>query len=234
MKMFQGFTFISLFLFSSCATVSAKQCQSNFKKGRCTIKIDDLRPTQYSLGMLSIDSKVSEIEKAYLKGKFNKYLKSKIAPAIIGPDNNYYITDRHHTSFAITKAAIPEEYKVLKIKVLHNWSNLSFEEFEKKMIENKYVWLKDENHTERDFKGLPKSISDLTDDPYRSLAWKVRKAGGFQKVKVSYLEFYWGIFFKESGIRLSNSSPDEVATVLEVAINLAYSKKASHLPGFKD
>ena len=46
---------------SSCATVSANNCNRNLNKGKCIIKIDQLRPTQYSLGMLSINSKVEEI-----------------------------------------------------------------------------------------------------------------------------------------------------------------------------
>jgi hypothetical protein len=234
MNNFRVVILLSLILMSSCASVSANNCNKKLNKGKCTIKIDQLRPTQYSLGMLSIDSKVEEIDKAYAKGKFNKFLKSKIAPAIIGPDNNYYITDRHHTSFAITQASIPEDFKILKIEILHDWSKLSFKDFENRMIKNKYVWLKDETHTKRNFKDLPKNIANLTDDPYRSLAWKVRKEGGFNKVKVSYLEFYWGMFFKDNGIILSSSDPNEIDSVLNSAMALAKSKLSAHLPGHKN
>jgi hypothetical protein len=233
MKILHTFIITSAFLLFSCATVSAKPCKSTRKKGKCTIKISVLRPTQYSLGMLSIETKIREIEKAYAKGKMEKYLNSKVAPAIIGPDKRYYITDRHHTSYSILNSSIPEKYKELKITILHDWSKLSYSKFEARMIKNKYVWLKDENHTVRDFKGLPKHISNLSDDPYRSLAWKVRKSKGFNKVKVSYLEFYWGIFFKENGIRLSSSDPKEIEIVLSKTIKLAKSKDASHLPGYK-
>jgi hypothetical protein len=61
----------------------------------------------------------------------------------------------------------------------------------------------------------------------------VRKAGGFDKVEVSYLEFYWGMFFKSNGIILSSSNPEDIDAVLEKAKSLARSSKASHLPGFK-
>ena len=182
--------------------------------------------------MLSIKSKTQEVELAYTNGKLSEFLNSKVAPAIIGPDQNYYITDRHHTSFSITKALIPEDLKTLEIEILHDWSQLSLTEFETKMIQNNYVWLIDETHTKRDIKSLPKNISNLTDDPYRSLAWKVRKKGGFSKVKVSYLEFYWGMFFKKNGIKLTSSNPKEIAIVLEKAMSLARSNKANHLPGF--
>ena len=233
MKILKIGILILVLIASSCTRKKTHTCDKHTKKGKCFIKIDNLRPTQYSLGMLSISSKVIEIESAYTNGKIEKFLKSKTAPAILGPDNNYYITDRHHTSFAITKASIPQEYKRLRLKILLNWSDLSFSEFEKRMIDNKYVWLRDEKHNEREFKDLPKRISDLSDDPYRSLAWKVRKEGGFNKVKVSYLEFYWGMFFKQNGIILSSSDPYEIDSVLKSAKILAKSKLSASLPGHK-
>lgn len=233
MKLLHIVSLISLFFISSCANVSARPCKKVSHKGTCSIKIDQLRPTQFSLGMISIKAKTQEVEDAYNNGEIKEYLDSKVAPAIIGPDKNYYITDRHHTSFSIYNSNIPEKYKRLEIKVLHDWSKLSFNEFKKRMIDNKYVWLKDETHRKRDFEGLPKHITHLSDDPYRSLAWKVRKAKGFKKVKVSYLEFYWGIFFRENGIKLTSSDPDDIKLVLKKAKSLAKSKKASHLPGYK-
>jgi hypothetical protein len=51
-----------------------------------------------------------------------------------------------------------------------------------------------DNHRGRgplDVEQLPQKVTGLTDDPYRSLAWAVRKRGGFQKTTASFSEFQW-------------------------------------------
>ncbi|MGK0367594.1 MAG: hypothetical protein ACI9QD_000732 [Thermoproteota archaeon] len=197
------------------------------------INIDKIHPTQFSLGMLAIKSKIKKVEKAFKKGEIISYLKSKSAPAVIGPDGKYYITDRHHTSFSIYKADIPKEYKGLYLKVKNDWSKLCPNVFANKMIADKNVWLRDEHHTLRDFFELPTHISQLTDDAYRSLAWKVRKSGGFNKVNVSFLESYWGMYFKEQGIILHTSDKQEIKAVLSNALSLSKLDNAAHLPGYK-
>tara|TARA_Y100000385_G_scaffold268166_1_gene304945 strand:+ start:138 stop:449 length:312 start_codon:yes stop_codon:yes gene_type:complete len=100
------------------------------------------------------------------------------------------------------------------------------------MTAHNFAWLRDENHNLRDFEDLPKHINNLGDDPYRSLAWLVRKNGGFIKVGVNFQEFYWGMFFKLQGIKIKSSSEPDVKAVLKQALKLAHSKEASHLPGF--
>lgn len=222
------------FFFSSCANlVQAKRCNTKSHKGDiCYASFDEIHPTQFVLGKLSIASKTSKVEKMENKGKIEKYLKSKSAPAIIGPDGLFYITDRHHTSFSILNSRLSNRYKKLYIKVIKNWSTLSYKDFSRKMTAHNFAWLRDENHKLRAFSELPKHINNLGDDPYRSLAWLVRENGGFKKSGVSFQEFYWGMFFKVQGIKLYSSSDSEVKSVLKKALKLAHSRKASHLPGY--
>ena len=233
MKNLQYFLLLT-FLFSSCATtVQAKRCSDKATLGDlCYASFDEIHPTQFVLGKLSIGPKTAKVEKMGKKGKIENYLKGKSAPAIIGPDGLYYITDRHHTSYSILNSNLNRNYKKLYIKVIKNWSKLSYKEFSKKMTAHNYAWLRDENHNLRDFEDLPKHINNLGDDPYRSLAWLVRKNGGFIKVGVNFQEFYWGIFFKLQGIKIKSSSEPDVKAVLKQALKLAHSKEASHLPGF--
>ena len=181
--------------------------------------------------MRSIPSKRKKVEKKFRKGEIEEYLLDKVAPAIIGPNGVFYIADRHHTSYSIYKAKIDERYKKLYLKVAHDWSHLSDQEFAQKMIDNNFTWLRDEKHIERDFYELPSHISELGDDPYRSLAWKVREEGGFQKVDVNFLEFFWGMFFKDQGIILTSSSKKAIKAVLPAAMELARSEASAHLPG---
>ena len=41
------------------------------------------------------------------------------------------------------------------------------------------------------------SLTELKDDPYRSLAYFVRKKGGYDKTKINLAEFYLAAFYKK-------------------------------------
>jgi hypothetical protein len=59
------------------------------------------------------------------------------------------------------------------------------------MLENDTFWFVldnrnlmhpfDDEGRRRDHKGIPKSIKDLVDDPFRSLAGELRRAGGYAR-----------------------------------------------------
>jgi hypothetical protein len=76
---------------------------------------------------------------------------------------------------------------------------------------------------------LPSSLLGLKDDPYRSLAWAVREAGGFVKTDKPFTEFKWAEFFRP---RIPMGS-GEVAweAAVQAAIRLAKSPAAAGLPG---
>lgn len=46
------------------------------------------------------------------------------------------------------------------------------------------------------FSAIPKQLERLKDDPNRSLAAEVRKAGGYAKEAAPYTEFLWADFFR--------------------------------------
>lgn len=235
MKSFAPYLLFILICSSWTTRAEAKRCHNkSAQEELCYTSFNEIHPTQFVLGKLSIKSKIEKIEKLAKKGKIQKYLKQKYAPAVIGPDGLFYITDRHHTSFSIFNSKLSNKYKKVYIKVIQNWSQLGTQEFSTKMIANHYTWLRDENHKLRNFQELPKHINNLRDDPYRSLAWLVRKNNGFNKIRVSFQEFYWGMFFKEQGIKLNSSSAEAVSSVLKKALKLAKSPLASHLPGYKN
>lgn len=225
-------SFVLILLFGIVSYAEAKICHDSKDQKKCFVALDAIQPTQFALGMLAIEYKIQKIEDYYQKGKLQKYLTKKTAPTIIGPGNKLYIIDRHHTSYALCYSNIPSQEKKIRIEIIEDWSHLTFAEFAEKMINNNYAWLQDGQHQLRTFSELPSHITSLHDDPYRSLAWKVRKENGFKKVMVSYLEFIWGIFFKKQGIELKESSPEEIDNVLKQALELSRSPKASHLPGY--
>ena len=197
-------------------SISAKQL---------SVQIDQLTPTQFSIGKSESLKKVRKIEKLYSKGKLLKYLEKKIAPAIKGPGGKLWIIDRHHTSYAILNSNIPNHSKRLHIEVLYDWSHLNAQDFQRKMIEANYVYLKDNNFKTITFAELPKEIKNLRDNPLRSVASQAQEKGCFKKVSTPFLEFYWAQYFYEMGIANSESTLTE-------ALSLCHTEQASHLPGY--
>jgi hypothetical protein len=82
----------------------------------------------------------------------------------------------------------------------------------------------------RDYADLPKSVDDLKDDPYRSLAGELRAIGGFAKQAVPFAEFVWADFLRGQ-IKLSAVEKDFDAALKE-ALELAKSEDANYLPGW--
>ena len=82
----------------------------------------------------------------------------------------------------------------------------------------------------RDYADIPSSISDLADDPYRSLAGELRRAGGFAKEITPFEEFTWADFLRRR-IKPKLLTGD-MAAALAAAEKLAHDAAASHLPGW--
>ena len=82
----------------------------------------------------------------------------------------------------------------------------------------------------RDFKDLPKSITELKDDPFRSLAGELRRSGGFAKDTTPFSEFLWADFLRR---RISNKAvEDNFAKAMEKSLALAKGPDAVYLPGW--
>ena len=82
----------------------------------------------------------------------------------------------------------------------------------------------------RDHKDIPKSISELVDDPFRSLAGELRRAGGFAKDTTPFSEFLWADFLRH---RIKRKLVDnDFERALETALKLAKGQDAIYLPGW--
>jgi hypothetical protein len=121
-------------------------------------------------------------------------------PAIRGLDDKLYIVDHHHLCKAAMMCGVDKVY----VDVLQDWSHLSYNDFWKQMSDNHYVWLFDDaGHPislEVFPKSLPSSIRGMKDDPYRSLAGLVRKAGGYKKEDTPFSEFKWANIFRQQNM----------------------------------
>ena len=74
------------------------------------------------------------------------------------------------------------------------------------------------------------TIEDMADDPYRSLAGELRRAGGYAKDTTPFSEFLWADFLRRRMKRKSVERNFERA--IEKALELAKSGDAGYLPGW--
>lgn len=199
----------------------------------CTINLEDIRPTQVAIGQLEIQSRIKTIQEKLNQGGHIDELKLKEPePTVLGPDHQVFIVDHHH--FAVALLDLGEKQSVAK--VIANYSDLSWDEFWKKMLKNKWVYLYDEKGKAVSIDQIPQRLTQLTNDPYRSLAWLVRIHQGYQKTDIPFADFEWANYFRNK-VKLpidSTTYADKKGwdSALKNALALSQSSKASLLPGY--
>jgi hypothetical protein len=77
---------------------------------------------------------------------------------------------------------------------------------------------------------VPKRITALADDPYRSLAGELRRSGGYAKDTTPFSEFLWADFLRHRIKR--RILDDNFSDALVRALKLAKSGEAGYLPGW--
>jgi len=88
----------------------------------------------------------------------------------------------------------------------------------------------DADGVRKDFSAIPTAIADLVDDPFRSLAGELRRAGGFAKDVTPFSEFLWADFLRRR-IKRKAVEKDFKAALAE-AMKLAKGHDANYLPGW--
>jgi hypothetical protein len=82
----------------------------------------------------------------------------------------------------------------------------------------------------RHYSDIPKGVTGLVDDPFRSLAGELRRAGGFAKDTTPFSEFLWADFLRR---RLKRKVVErDFDQALEKALELAKGIEANYLPGW--
>ena len=100
------------------------------------------------------------------------------------------------------------------------------------MRQHGWVYLYDnQGHGPLDPDRLPRKVSELTDDPYRALAWAVRKRGAYRKTKASFAEFQWANYFR-SRVPIG-PAPGDFDRAVEAALQDQPCARAKGLPGYE-
>ena len=193
-------------------------------------KVLDLRPTQFAVGMLEVEEKI-EIVQGYHKKQIRDFIDENPVPVVMGPDRGLYIVDHHHFLAVCYHIGI----KKVRIRLLSRTfprGPRGYARFWKWMFKTRHAYpFCQFGEGPRKALYLPKDIRGLADDPYRSLAWFVRKAGAFENSERNFAEFKWANFFRARRL-LDRDGLAGMPRALVKAVSLAQTPAARHLPGF--
>jgi hypothetical protein len=189
------------------------------------VKVGQLRPTQMTVGLREVRRKRDDWHQSGKKLGEN-FIQSHMVPAIVGPKGRFYIVDHHHLARALHDEGVDEVLVVVlakldRLKKQHFWTFLD---------NSSWVHPYDGKGKRRSYDHLPDTVADLEDDPYRSLAGELRRAGGFAKEGTPYTEFLWADAMRE---RIGRKVVDkDFDRALEQALKFARSPDADYLPGW--
>jgi len=189
------------------------------------VKLDKLHPTQLTVGKIEVQLKRKEWSKLGKKER-REALANHWFPGVLGPEGKMYIVDHHHFGLAL----IEEEVRKVSLMVLKDLSWLDHDAFWHVMDLHNWVHPYDQSGVRRDFSAVPRHLVALEDDPYRSLAGELRRAGGYAKDAQPFSEFLWADFLRPriAVERIKRSFKGALATGMQ----LARSDAARYLPGW--
>jgi hypothetical protein len=176
--------------------------------------IADLVPTQVSVGMREVNFKRRRWREKDCHNAAS-YLGNHRIPVIRGPGTRHYIVDRHH----LTRALHEEGVSQVPVSIIADMSALGFDEFWSTLESHGCAHPFDEEGKRRSYGDMPKTVLDLIDDPFRSLAGSLRRAGGYTKEKTPFSEFRWANFLRSRIARETVERDFDHALVL--ALHLA-------------
>jgi hypothetical protein len=186
-----------------------------------------LKPTQFAVGMREVARRLKKFGK--LRGKkLDRHLRRHAVPTVVGPGGLEYIVDGHHFVRSCWEAGHSDIY--VEQKADH--SRMSEPEFWELMRKSDWTHPYDQfGGGPHDPEKLPENIRGMADDPYRSLAWAVRRAGGYEKTALDFAEFKWADFFRAKiTLRHGDASFNRA---VKSALRLCRSGKGRRLPGFE-
>jgi hypothetical protein len=190
------------------------------------IPILSLRPTQMTVGMREVKEKRQRFREHKSKKKQEELIGRHMIPVVMGPDDRYYVVDHHHLARALHDEGIPD----ILVTVIGDLTMVGKDAFWGVMDNKRWVYPYDATGERRPFKDLPKTIEDLKDDPFRSLAGELRRQGGFSKDTTPFSEFLWADFLRRHVSRKLVEGDFDHA--MEKALELAKSNDAIYLPGW--
>ena len=190
------------------------------------VPIAELRPTQITLGMREVRGAAQTLAGAEERREDGRFSNTHMIPAILGPKDRYYSIDHHH----LVRALHEEGVKDVLVTVVADLKKLDQDAFWIVLDNRDWMHPFDSEGRRRSYKDIPKSVEEMVDDPFRSLAGQLRRLGGYSKETTPYSEFLWADFLRR---RMKKKSViGNFSYSLKEAYKLAKSHDADYLPGW--
>ena len=189
------------------------------------VAVRDLRPTQMTVGFREVEIKRRKWRAADGDER-TRLLRRHVVPAVLGPKGRTYIVDHHH----FAKALLDEKGAIVAVYILADLSHLPKSEFWTFLDNSDWCHAYDSEGERRALSDIPNSLSELVDDPFRSLVGELIRAGGCAKTSAPFFEFLWADFLRR---RIKRRLVDEdFSSALVSALELAKGADAKSLPGW--
>ena len=189
------------------------------------VEIGGLRPTQMTVGYREVAAKRRQWREAK-DDKRLQMLGRHAVPVVLGPKGRMYVVDHHH----LARALLEEGETVAPIYVLSDLSHVDKDAFWTVLDNSGWCHAYDHKGRRCELSDIPKSLKDMADDPYRSLAGQLRRSAGFAKTDKPFSEFIWADFLRrrvdEEQVR------QDFADALVKALELSRGEDARYLPGW--
>jgi hypothetical protein len=189
------------------------------------IPIKELRPTQITVGLREVEAKRREWRERH-GAKADRFLGTHMIPVVLGPKERRYVTDHHHLARALLDEGVTE----VATSVVLNLRRVDPDGFWIALDNLGLMHPFDAKGRRQKYGKIPTAVSDLVDDPFRSLAGELRRAGGYGKDTTPFSEFLWADFLRR---RLSREDVEKnFPAAAKAALQLAKGRDADYLPGW--
>jgi hypothetical protein len=198
------------------------------------VSVDRLYPTQASIGELEVKQKKERFAQMSFEEQSN-YLDRKPIIGVRGPDGQIYLIDGHHK----TKAFINAGVEKVPVNIVYDFSQQfgpgEMNDFWIDMESRGWAYPYDNQGLRMAYRDLPKTLKMLEDDPYRSLAWYIRKSAVYSKETdlsgKPFLEFEWAEFIRKKMPDLELNSVADLEKIADEVLAIVQSEDAFSLRG---
>ncbi|MEB3322451.1 MAG: ParB-like protein [Synechococcaceae cyanobacterium] len=187
-----------------------------------------LRPTQLCVGLAEVRSRQADF-RSESPDERRRYLRQKPVPLVRSGRGQLWMVDRHHRLRALLEmdpAAEAFGYVALELSAAEPAEVLDT------LAGRGWLYLHDRRgHGPFPPSVLPDRLTELQDDPYRSLVWKLKREGLIApQPLIPFHEFRWGAWLRSRS--LPPFSSERLEPALPAARALVRSRAAAHLAGW--
>ena len=170
------------------------------------VAITDLRPTQMTVGIREVQEKRKRWRDESKK-KGDKFFGKHMIPVVLGPEDRHYVIDHHHLARALHEEGVEN----ILVTVVANLRTLVPNSFWFVLDNRNWMQHVRRRGHQRPYKDLPKTVADLIDDPFRSLAGDCDAPAGSPRTRRLSANSCWRIFCVDGSsakpLRPTSSAP---------------------------